>query len=242
MTNKHKNGPTGSPAEESSNESTRARQLLAGAYAIQSVSDNIEYYRDFADIYDSEFADRMGYIYPVKLAEVFMQYRRSTDNPVADIGCGTGLVASAINASMQISATDSPLSTLNIDGIDLSQEMLDSARGKNLYRNLYQADLTQYLDHLPTDYGAVVSAGTFTFGHLGPEILPSLLKLGRTDTLYCIGVNSIHFKQQGFSQILTTMFDNQLITTPITEVRKIYDQPGSGHSDDTATVLVYRKL
>ena len=121
--------------------------------------------------------------------------------------------------------------------------MLESAGKKNLYRALYQADLTQNFSHLPGNFAAIVSAGTFTFGHLGPDILPELLTLGRSDTLYCIGVNSTHFDKQGFSEVLKAMVDKQLISQPVTEIGKIYKQnTDNSHADDTATILAYRQL
>lgn len=220
----------------------KATRLLEGAYAIRTAADNIKYYRDFADIYDRDFADQMGYIYPAMLAKVYMQHRNTSDTPIADIGCGTGLVADALH---ELNARQSQPDKLEIDGVDISTEMLDTARQKSLYRTLHQADLTQDFSQLPDNFGAIVSAGTFTFGHLGPAILPELLALGRSDTLYCIGVNSIHFEEQGFSKTLDDMVDDKLISQPVTEIRKIYKSKipdDKSHADDTATVLVYRQL
>ena len=222
------------------NSSDDATRLLEGAYAIRTANDSIDYYREFADLYDDNFAERLGYVYPAMLAAIYNQYAGTGDAPIADIGCGTGLVAEAFKS------TDTP-GAFEIDGIDISPEMLDKAKSKNLYRNLCQADLTQTLNTLPTNYGCIVSAGTFTFGHLGPELLPDILQLGRSDTLYCIGVNSIYYKEQGFSRVLSTMVANKQISAPTTEVRKIYNSADQNTSDnthatDTATILVYRQL
>lgn len=217
-----------------------ATRLLEGAYAIRTASDSIEYYREFANCYDDEYANRMGYIYPAMLSSVYSQYAGSNDNPIADIGCGTGLVAEALQ---QLTTGHSKSLTL-IDGIDISPEMLVAAEAKDLYRSLYKVDLTKGIDALPKDYGAIVSAGTFTFGHLGPQVLRDLIALGKSDTLYCIGVNSIYFEEQGFSRVLTSMVEDGLIHEPVLEVRKIYDQPednSDNHANDTATVLVYRQ-
>jgi len=222
------------------NSTDNATRLLEGAYAIRTSDDSIDYYREFADQYDRDYADRMGYVYPSMLATIFKLYAGKKDSPIADIGCGTGLVADALQSVDKAG-------NFEIDGIDISPEMLDKAKSKNLYRNLYQADLTQTLDSLPMTYGSVVSAGTFTFGHLGPQLLPEILRLGRSDTLYCIGVNSTYYREQGFSKVLSSMVANGQIKPPATEVRKIYDLPNDNASDnshaaDTATVLVYRQI
>ena len=110
-----------------------ATRLLEGAYALRTASDSIDYYREFADLYDRDYADRMGYIYPAMLAAIFKQYAGKGDTPVADIGCGTGLVAEALKS---VGPTMNPTIEIEIDGIDISTEMLDKARSKNLYRDL----------------------------------------------------------------------------------------------------------
>ncbi len=55
--------------------------------------------------------------------------------PVLDLGCGTGLLAVAA-----IAKTDGPWI-----GVDLAPRMLDTARAKNLYAELHEADLLSYL-------------------------------------------------------------------------------------------------
>ncbi len=218
---------------------SEADRLLEGAYAIKSAQDNLDYYKEFAAIYDEQFANAMGYVYPRMLATVYQKHTDSTDLPIVDIGCGTGLVANALIEHLQ-------LANLTIDGIDISPEMLAAAKSKGLYRELYQRDLTatdSATAPQPESYGAVLSAGTFTFGHLGPDVLPTLLALGRSNTLYCIGVNSKHYEQQGFARVLESLTDKALISQPIVETMQIYDLvEDSAHAGDTATVLVYRQI
>jgi len=213
-----------------------ATRLLKGAYSIETPQDSVKYYREFASLYDDQYAGQLGYIYPNMLADVYSASARVTDIPILDIGCGTGLVAQSL--------IDTGLNSQDIDGLDISAEMLQSAAKKKLYRKLIEADLTRGTE-LTSTYGAIVSAGTFTFGHLGPEVLPGLLSLGKTDTLYCIGVNSTFYEQQKFKSVLDTMEAEQLITKPDAKVTEIYLQNKSNadraHAKDTATVLVYRQ-
>lgn len=214
----------------------KAAKLLEGAYAVVTPSDNVSYYRDFAGIYDDQFAQQLGYVYPHMLAEVYSHSSLHTDSPILDVGCGTGLVAKAL--------ADAGKGHLDIDGLDISADMLNNAAKKNLYRTLYEADLTRGTESLRGDYGAIVSAGTFTFGHLGPQVLPELLLLGKADTLHCIGVNSVYYEEQGFLETLDAMVRQNLITQPETQVKNIYAPQQSGnneHINDTATVLVYRQ-
>ena len=89
--------------------------------------------------------------------------------------------------------------------------MLEVANAKKLYRGLYCHDLTTGTGQLPCDYGGVLSAGTFTHGHLGPDALQSLLAVGRTGALYCIGINKQHFQNADFESAFAKLLSARLI-------------------------------
>jgi len=93
-----------------------ATRLLEGAYAVETPSDNVSYYREFATVYDDQFAQQLGYVYPSMLAEVYSQAAQHTDIPILDVGCGTGLVAQAL--------VDTGKQSTEIDGLDISTDML----------------------------------------------------------------------------------------------------------------------
>lgn len=151
------------------------------------------------------------------------------DQPVADIGCGTGLIAEALPGAMVM------------DGFDISPEMLAIAREKALYRDLYTCDITGNLAQFATGYGAITSAGTFTHGHLGPEPLENLLVMAKPGALFVIGVNQAHFKAEGFAPVLDAMVERGAITRPECDETAIYDRAGHAHAQDRALVLTYRK-
>lgn len=205
-------------------------ELLEGAYNLQSSQDNIAYYKDFAADYDQGFAEAMGYNAPGVLAETFHQLATETDRPIADIGCGTGLVAQALELPAEV-----------IDGYDISQEMLDKAREKGLYRTLYQANLKRSLKAYPNDYGALISVGTFTLGHLGPQDLENLLALLRLGGLVCITVSAAHFKAQGFAEFLGGLYQAEKITEPEIHTVPIYSKDDHEHASDEMHILSFRK-
>jgi predicted TPR repeat methyltransferase len=204
---------------------------LENSYKLRTPDDNIAYYRDFAPTYDTDFAEQMGYAYPKAIAEAYRRLTTGTEVPIADIGCGTGFVAAEMNVSPAA-----------IDGMDISPEMLRIAAEKGLYRNLFQVDLTGPLTMIANGYGAVLSAGTFTHGHLGAGPLRGLLDIARIGGLFIIGVNQIHFEKQRFADVLDTMMkDKEIGPVKIDEV-KIYSRAGHEHSDDRALILQYRKM
>jgi predicted TPR repeat methyltransferase len=202
---------------------------LEGAYRLRSPQDARAFYAGFAQTYDSDFAAGLGWHYPRAVAGVWRSLAAPQDLPVADIGCGTGCVAEALGLDPGL-----------IDGFDISPEMLARARDKRLYRALHEVDLTGPLDRLPRGYGTVISAGTFTHGHLGPDALEPLLGLARPGGLFVIGVNQQHFRSGGFAALLDRLQGEGRIAAASIRTVQIYDRPGHAHSADQAEVLGFR--
>jgi predicted TPR repeat methyltransferase len=209
---------------------SKGQRLLENAYKLATPDDNKVYYDEFASSYDTDFANALGWNYPKAIAETYLNQAMTTDRPIADIGCGTGLVAEALDC-----ASD------DIDGIDISEEMLAMAKEKGLYRSTIKADLTSSLDAIKNDYGAVVSAGTFTSGHLGPEPLEPLLGIAKSGALFVIGVNKAFFISAGFEPVINRMQSKGVISDLHMIEAPMYDQQGHDHSTDKAYVLCFRK-
>ena len=207
----------------------RGTALLNGAYALEKPDDHLDYYREFAAYYDRSFAEALGYIYPQAIASVLAACRPG-DGPVLDIGCGTGLVATAIH-------TQAPQTVIH--GVDLSPEMLEKARAKDAYAALFAADLTGDISHLPDGYAGIVSAGTFTHGHLGPGPLLALLDHCSRGAVAVIGVNRQHFEAKGFETALAGLHGAGRISEPVLKEVKMYDGSDADHADDTAFVLQF---
>ena len=212
-------------------EKSKGQSLLENAYKLATPDDNKVYYDEFASSYDAEFATVLGWHYPKAIASIYLNQATKQDRPIADIGCGTGFVAEALECSPN-----------DIDGIDISPEMLRLAGAKGLYRRLIAADLTQSLEVLGHGYGGVVSAGTFTHGHLGPESLRNLLSIARGNALFVIGINEAHFGKHGFGDVLNGMLQDGFIRGVKTDRRAMYDKQSHEHSGDHALIVQFRKV
>lgn len=209
---------------------SKGQTLLENAYKLATPEDNETYYNAFAETYDAEFADALGWEYPKAIAMVYREHADANDMPIADIGCGTGLVAEALGCKPE-----------QIDGIDISQEMLTAAESKSLYRDTILADLTADLTPIKNDYGAVVSAGTFTSGHLGPEPLENLLDIARPGALFVIGVNKAFYLRAGFDPVIRDLeLQGAIADLKVIEI-PMYNKKGHDHSSDTAYAICYRK-
>ncbi|MFT5000668.1 MAG: putative TPR repeat methyltransferase [Planctomycetota bacterium] len=209
---------------------SKGQTLLENAYKLATPQDNKAYYDEFASTYDADFAMALGWQYPEAIASIYREHSNVVDLPIADIGCGTGLVAEALQCRSE-----------DIDGIDISVEMLAKAKHKKLYRKTIVADLMGDLTSIRNDYGAVVSAGTFTSGHLGPEPLIHLLDIARPGGLFVIGVNKAFYLEAGFDPVIRKLERRGAITDLRVVEVSMYNKADHDHSTDTAHAICYRK-
>ena len=165
-----------------------------GAYTLANSADHRDYYDKWAKTYDQDFAEETNYIYPSKICEILNRRSVAKDLTIADIGCGTGLIGAELQDKK-----------CSIDGFDISGGMLEEARKKGVYRDLIRLDLKNEKDYPSILYSAVVSCGTFTLGHLGPDVLKKMLKLCQDQALCVIGVNLEHFETLGFQSTFTNL-------------------------------------
>lgn len=211
---------------------TSNRKLgLDDAYAVETPDDNRALYRDWASSYEAEFIDTHRYVYHRNVAELYAASQADVEAPVLDVGCGTGIVGVALR--------DAGVTT--VDGIDISPEMLEEAAHKQAYRDLTVVDVTEPLPMADDLYGGVVSAGTFTHGHLGPEPLPELVRIVRPGGVLAIGINAEHFEEHGFSAALDDLAARGAIAPPELESIRMYEAGAGDWADDLALVAVLRK-
>ncbi len=206
----------------------KGKELLEGAYALATPDDNVTFYRDFADHYDGHFVKELGYDLPAIVAKTYLKLGSPADSPVADLGCGTGIVAQCL-----------PDATV-VDGVDISPDMLAVAKTKKRYRDLYQADITQGVETLPNNYGAVLSSGTFTHGHLGPDALRTSLALGKSGCLYVLSINKAHYTSHGFKTLFDALVASEVISDLSQNEAPIYTNEGHDHSGDIALIFSFR--
>lgn len=202
---------------------------LDAAYALRTPEDSRRLYADWAETYDSGFARDMDYRLPqlvaLVLAEVFQG-----PGPILDVGAGTGLVAQHF-----------PLKgVFDLDALDISPDMLAVAAGKGLYRKTIEGDLTATLDIADQTYGGIVSSGTFTHGHVGPDALDELLRIARPGALFVLSINAEHFNARGFAAKFDAL--GPMITDVEHRIVDIYGAAADrDHQDDKAHIAVFSK-
>ena len=158
------------------------------AYALKTPEDNLKLYAGWAETYDQDFAARMNFLMPDHVAQLFCEL--GGRGPVLDAGAGTGLAGQAL----------AKRSGVIIDAIDLSPEMLGVAETKGVYRDLIVANLLKPLPLKEGAYNGVVSSGTFTHGHVGPDALDHLMRVAGSGAIFVLTIKQEHYEEHGFAE------------------------------------------
>lgn len=201
---------------------------LSGAYALNGAEDCRRLYAGWADSYDADFAAGMDYRLPAETAAAFL--RLAPQGPVLDVGAGTGLLAAALRGLGFAG---------DIDALDLSDEMLARAGAKGLYRHLIAADVTRPLPR--GGYGGIVSSGTFTHGHVGPEALPPLLQAANPGATFALSVNAGVWDSLGFEAALAALPVAGLDRAEVAIYGQRAQAKDPAHAADRALLVTFRK-
>ncbi|MDC1386844.1 class I SAM-dependent methyltransferase [Candidatus Thioglobus sp.] len=202
---------------------------LKDVYSLKTPEDSINLYKTWASTYDDDFAKQNDYRSPIEIAKYFAKYSNNENTPILDVGAGTGLIGECLN-----------LNSKKVDAIDISPEMLEIARAKNCYSKIIEADLTKRLLINDNHYGAIISAGTFTHGHVGPNVLDELLRVTRSGGLFVFTIHYKLFKKAGFDKKFIEIKKN--ITKPIFYEVDVYgNNPDKDHGSDQVIITVFRK-
>ncbi len=153
-------------------------EALAGAYAA------------WAATYDSETA-ALGYLLPFLIPAWVARHVPVGEGPLLDAGCGTGLSGPQLKA----------LGFDDIAGLDLSDEMLRIAGGRNAYDDLRTAVLGRTLPWPDGHFRAFFSTGVFTMGHAPASGLRELVRITKKGGHAIFTVRDRVFESGGFRPV-----------------------------------------
>ena len=195
---------------------SQPEDLLQRAYDVKSPEEAKDLYRDWADSYDRQLEQGLRYVAPTVIAQMLSVAESDHTVRVLDVGGGTGLVGVSL----------SKLGFVHLDGLDFSSQMLDEAKRKGVYRKLIQADLNESLDLAPSTYGAAISCGTFTHGHVDANALGRIASLLKPGAIFACTIHQAVWEAAGFAGTLKRLeSDGVLVVEEICE-RAYFD--GSG--------------
>ncbi|MDC0929499.1 tetratricopeptide repeat protein [Planktomarina temperata] len=116
-----------------------------------------EYIENLFDSYAARFENsllgELEYSTPTALIDlVLKQSSNHSLGSVLDLGCGTGLVGEKVKRFC-----------VNLEGVDLSNLMLEQARLKNIYDKLSHSDITEYLSQKELSFDYFISSDVFIY-------------------------------------------------------------------------------
>ena len=186
----------------------------------------VDFYRKWAADYDHQMLDELGYTSPTKIAQQLSQYLPDTQSTVFDIGCGTGLTCGFLAEK----------GYTNLDGIDLSPDMVRVASERGIYRELLVGDVNQVLERNDESYDAVISSGTFTHGHVGPEPLDEIFRILKPGGILACTIHQDLWTSMGFEEKLAALTAKGIASPVSCEMDSYYKD-----RDPEGWFCVYRK-
>lgn len=200
--------------------------FVSGAYGLKDAAEAQAFYRLWADDYEGHMVGELGYCSPRLVAERLTAHLADTTAEILDIGCGTGLTSDHLHEQ----------GFRRIDGVDLTPAMLAKSAARGIYRRLIRADLTKAIDLPDACYDGMVSSGTFTCGHVGPEPFDELVRLLRPGGLLSFSVHVDIWQAQGFEAKLAALTGAGKLAL-VEQTRDRFFQP----LDPMGWFLVYRR-
>ncbi|MGE4576239.1 MAG: class I SAM-dependent methyltransferase, partial [Candidatus Pseudothioglobus sp.] len=88
--------------------------------------------------------------------------------------------------------------------------MLDLALKKNVYKSLHLMDLTKKLDFEDDTFDAIVCAGTFTCGHVGPEAFVEMVRITKSGGYISFTVRKQEWEALPYEKTIKDLEDAEL--------------------------------
>jgi len=103
---------------------------------------------DYAERFDKSLLDQLHYKLPFLIKEIIIKIdpTRTKFDKVIDLGCGTGLSAAALRGISN-----------NLNGIDISVNMVSKARDLGIYDSLFVGDIVEILSLVKEKYDLFIA-------------------------------------------------------------------------------------
>lgn len=202
-------------------------QTLDKVYTAKNHTELMDAYKDWAGDYDADTVGRFGYVAHIASADALDKVLTDKNASILDAGCGTGLVGEEL-ARKGYTA---------LDALDYSQEMLDEAERKKVYRRHTQADLSKPLSIDDDSYDAVVCTGTFTYGHVDAKAFDELVRITRPGGIICFTIREGAYEDYGYRQRMIALEQQQAW-----ELLSMYDTDYLKEEKVTCKMCTYKVL
>lgn len=196
-------------------------------YSSHNHQELLEQYSTWAKDYDEDLVNDCHYIAPQKVVTVISKFV-SKDVKILDAGAGTGLVGEILYQN----------GYSNLEGMDISAEMLEEAQKKNVYSALYQKVMGEPLG-LPSDsFDVIVSVGVFTYGHAPSSSFDELIRITKPGGYIIFTMRLDFYENSDFKQKLTALEESG--KWKLSEVSDRFSPLSTAKPDGYYRIWVYR--
>jgi predicted TPR repeat methyltransferase len=202
-------------------------EFVSEAYNLDDDEKIVDFYSKWADEYDHQMLDVLGYTSPITVARLLSEYLPDKNSAIFDIGCGTGLTCILLHQQGYV----------NLDGVDLSPDMVHVAHDRNIYQRVMVADVNQPLAFDDNVYDAAISSGTFTHGHVGPEPLDEIFRILKPSGILACTVHNDLWFSEGFAAKFDALMNAGTIECLSLKEDRYYDK-----GEPEGRFCAYRKL
>lgn len=143
---------------------------------------------EMADNFEDTLVGRLDYDIPAELRRLVEPYlpQKKADR-LLDLGCGTGLVGVCFQDRFE-----------HLVGVDLSARMVDEARKKNIYCDLFSMDIVEFAKTQSDRYSLVVAADVFVYlGDLS-ELFSALSQILENEACFIFSLEVAEGLSEGY--------------------------------------------
>jgi uncharacterized SAM-dependent methyltransferase/ubiquinone/menaquinone biosynthesis C-methylase UbiE len=168
----------------------RLEEIWKRAYAARTRDDLLGLYADWAETYDADH-ESVGFFGHVTASKLLARHTPHPEGAaVLDAGAGTGAAGSEL----------AQLGFRNLTAVDLSQEMLDVAGQKGIYRRLIRADLGLPLDDFQaSSFDAAILVGVFSYGQAPAHALEEIIRVVKPGGVIVFTMRTDFFESDAMS-------------------------------------------
>ena len=158
-------------------------------YSSRNEEELTERYDEWAKTYDADLERDFEYTGPQIAAEIFIKYVPS-EARVLDAGAGTGMVGEILTKQ----------GYKNLVAMDISGGMLEEARKKQVYQELYQMVMGEPLGLDTDSFDATICVGTLTIGHAPASSLDELVRVTKPGGYIIFTLRPDVYEKDGFKE------------------------------------------
>ncbi len=139
----------------------------------------VDLFDSYAVNFDRELVDNLKYQTPTLLVNTIKQFISSDTLDILDLGCGTGLVGECIRPFVR-----------TLTGVDLSANMLQRARQRDVYDRLICSELTKFLQTQDRVFDLAIATDVFIYiGELS-VVFREVRRTLRDGGVFCFSVEA----------------------------------------------------